>query len=287
MTTPLTFGIQSLGLTWPELKERWPRFDAEGWDTLWVPDHLATPLGGEAMPFLDAWTALAGLAMVTSRARLGVLVSSATFRHPAVLAKQAVTLDHISEGRSILGLGAGWYAWEHEAFGIPFPDTGERVRQFADALAYIDTYLRGEVGNHHGPYFRMTDAPNLPRPVQQPRMPIIVGAHGPRMIGLASRHADIWNSRGTVEEMRERSALVDAGCVAAGRDPADVVRSVSYFPSRSPEAQVWSSPDAFVAWVEKYRAIGFTDFIFDEPFTKDIETATRIAHEILPDLRKE
>ncbi len=106
-TRPLTFGIQTLGLTWPELADRWPRYDADGWDSLWIPDHLATPGGGDPVPFLDAWTALGGLAMATSRVRIGVLVSSTTFRHPAIIARQAVTLDHISNGRAVLGLGAG------------------------------------------------------------------------------------------------------------------------------------------------------------------------------------
>lgn len=286
MTRPLTFGIQTLGLTWPELAERWPRYDAEGWDSLWIPDHLATPSGGDALPFLDAWTALGGLATLTMRAQLGVLVSSTTFRHPAIIAKQAVTLDQISQGRAVLGLGAGWFAWEHEAFGMPFPQVGERVSLFADALAYVDTFLRNDVASYEGPHFRMADAPNLPRPVQQPRMPIIVGAHGPRLIRIAGRYADIWNSRGTVDEMRERSTAMDAACVAAGRDPSEVVRSVSYFPSRSPEARVWSSPEAFVAWVEQFRAIGFTDFIFDEPFPEDAETASTIARKVLPELRR-
>jgi len=285
MTRSLTFGLQTLGLTWPELAERWPGYDAEGWDSLWIPDHLATP-AGDPVPFLDPWTALGGLAMVTSHANIGVLVTSTTFRHPAIIAKSAVTLDQVSRGRAMLGLGAGWFAWEHEAFGIPFPPVGERVSLFADAVAYIDTFLRSSVADYTGTYFRMSGAPNLPRPIQTPRMPIVIGAHGTRVIGIAARYADCWNSRGSVEEMRERNAALDAACGRIGRDPGEIIRSVSYFPSRSPEAKVWSSPAAFVDWVERYRAIGFTDFIFDEPFPEDRETAARIAAEILPELRR-
>lgn len=284
MSRRLTFGIQTLGLDWPELRERWSRYEAEGWDSLWIPDHLATP-AGDPVPFLDAWTALAGLAVLTARARIGVLVSSTTFRHPSVLAKQAVTVDHISEGRLVLGVGAGWYAWEHEAFGITFPAVGERVSQLAEALALLDTFLRNATASFAGNTWQLRDAPNLPRPLQQPRMPIIVGAHGPRTIGIAARHADIWNSRGTVEEMRERSAALDAACIRAGRDPATVTRSVCYFPARSPEP-VWASVDDFTAWVEKYLAIGFTDFIFDEPPPEHREMATRIATEVLPALQR-
>lgn len=285
MTRPLTFGIQTLGLGWTELRECWPAYEAEGWDSLWIPDHLATPGGGEALPFVEAWTALSALAMATSSAKIGVLVSSNTFRHPSVLARQAVTVDQVSNGRLILGLGAGWFEWEHEAFGLEFPAVGDRVSRFAEALEVIDQLTRQETSSFQGRYYRLHDAPNLPGPVQRPRMPIIVGAHGPRVIRLAAKHADIWNSRGTVEEMQERIAILDEACHAIGRDPGEIVRSVCYFPSRSPEAKVWSSPGAFLAWVEQYRAIGITDFIFDEPFPEDREMATRIATEVLPELR--
>lgn len=281
---PLTFGIQTLGLPWPELRESWLRYEAEGWDSLWIPDHLSTP-GGEPGPFLDAWVALAALANLTSKARIGALVSSNTFRHPSVLAKQAVTVDHVSNGRLILGFGAGWFEWEHEAFGIDFPPTGLRVSMYGEALELLDTFLRNDVTSFAGEHYTLREAPNRPPPVQRPRMPIIVGAHGPRTIGLVARHADIWNSRGTLEEMRERNARMDNACERAGRNPAEVVRSVSYFPARTSE-RVWESPDAFASWVRQYRAIGFTDFLFDAPPPEHRDTAERIAEELLPDLRR-
>ncbi len=281
---PLTFGIQTLGLPWDELKESWLRYEADGWDALWIPDHLSTP-DGVPGPFLDAWVSLAALASLTSRARIGVLVSSNTFRHPSVLAKQAVTVDHVSNGRLILGIGAGWYEWEHEAFGIDFPPTGLRVSQYGEALDLLDTFLRNDTTSFEGKHYTLREAPNRPAPVQSPRMPIIVGAHGPRTIGIAARHADIWNSRGTVDEMRERNERMDAACEWAGRDPVDVVRSVSYFPSRT-EQRPWESVAAFASWVEQYRAIGFTDFIFDAPPLEHRDSAGRIAQELLPELRR-
>ena len=281
---PLTFGIQTLGLPWPELRERWLRYEAEGWDTLWIPDHLSTP-GGVPGPFLDAWVALAALASLTTQARIGVLVSSNTFRHPSVLAKQAVTVDHISNGRLALGIGAGWYAWEHEAFGIDFPPTGVRVSQYGEALRLLDTFLRNDTTSFDGEYYSLRGAPNRPAPVQTPRMPIIVGAHGPRTIGLAALYADIWNSRGTVDEMRERNGQMDAACERAGRDPSEVIRSVSYFPVRT-ERRPWESVEAFADWVEMYRAIGYTDFIFEAPPPEHRDTAERIAQELLPELRR-
>ena len=117
-------------------------------------------------------------------------------------------------------------------------------------------------------------------------MPIIVGAHGPRVIRLAAPYMEIWNSRGTVTEMQERIDMLDRACDRIKREPVEIVRSVSYFPSRSPEASPWSLPEAFQGWVAQYRAIGITDFIFDEPFPEDMPMARQIAREILPQLRR-
>lgn len=285
MSRTLTFGLQSLGLGWDELKSDWMAYEAEGWDSLWLPDHLSTPNpGGEPSDFLEAWMALAAMAQLTTRARLGVLVSSNTFRHPGVLAKMAVTVDHISNGRLDLGIGAGWFEREHEEFGLELPPIGERVSRYAEAVALLDEFLTNDLTTFEGEYYQLREAPNRPTPVQSPRMPIMVGAHGKRTIGIAARHADIWNSRGTVEEMAERNAMIDAAAAKVGRDPATIVRSVSYFPFRTDE-RPWASVDAFTAWVEQYRAIGYTDFLFEAPSAEDRETASRIAREVLPQLR--
>jgi alkanesulfonate monooxygenase SsuD/methylene tetrahydromethanopterin reductase-like flavin-dependent oxidoreductase (luciferase family) len=280
----LTFGIQILPtMSWTTLHQRWIDYDRLGWDSLWLPDHLMPP-NGEPGPFLEAWTAVAALATSTTNARIGVLVSSNTFRHPAVLAKQAVTVDHISGGRLILGLGAGWFEEEHDAFGIEFPDIGTRVSQYAESLALLDLYLGNDVSSFNGAWYQLHDAPNRPAPVQQPRVPIIVGAHGPRTIGIAGRHANIWNSRGTVEEMRERCLRLDAACEKAGRDPSEVIRSASYFPPRTAE-RPWDSVDAFADWVGKYREIGITDFIFEAAPPENGAIEERIALDLLPALR--
>lgn len=287
MTTspPLTFGIQILPIgSWTGLRDEWLRYDGLGWDSLWLPDHLMPP-SGEPGPILEGWTALAALAAVTERARVGILVSSNTFRHPSVLAKQAVTVDHVANGRSILGLGAGWYEAEHQAFGLDFPETGVRVSQYAEALGLLDQFLRNDTTTSMGDWYTMRQAPNRPPPVHSPRMPIMVGAHGPRTIGIAARHADIWNSRGDVDEMRERNTWMDTACERAGRNPAEVVRSVSYFPART-DLPVWDSMDAFANWVDSYRTIGYTDFILEAPPPERREVAERIAGELLPHLRR-
>jgi alkanesulfonate monooxygenase SsuD/methylene tetrahydromethanopterin reductase-like flavin-dependent oxidoreductase (luciferase family) len=284
-TRPLTFGIQLMPLgSWADLRDEWVEADAQGWDSLWLPDHLMPP-SGKAGPILEGWTALAALAALTKAAHVGILVSSNTFRHPSVLAKQAVTVDHIAAGRSILGLGAGWFVPEHEAFGLEFPETGLRVSQYGEALAMLDEFLQNDTTTFNGDWYRLKDAPNRPPPVRSPRMPIMVGAHGPRTIGIAARHADIWNSRGTAEEMQERNARVDAACARAGRDPAEVTRSVSYFEVRT-DKRPWDSVEAFVDWVDTYRAIGYTDFIFEAPPADRRDVAERIARDVLPDLRR-
>lgn len=283
-TQPLTFGIQTLGLPWPELAESWLQYEADGWDSLWIPDHLSTP-DGVPGPFLEAWVSIAALAALTSKAKIGVLVSSNTFRHPSVLAKQAITVDHVSDGRLILGFGAGWYAWEHAAFGLELPEIGLRVSRFAEALDLLDRFLSNDTTTFAGEYYTLREAPNRPAPVQRPRMPIIVGAHGPRTIGIAARHADIWNSRGTVEEMRERNARMDEACRRAGRNPGSVIRSVSYFPART-DRRPWESVDAFREWVESYRAIGYTDFLFEAPPPDQRDVAGRIARDLLPEWRQ-
>jgi len=284
MSHSITFGLQTLGLGWEEQRDAWKRYDVEGWDSLWLPDHLMTPMSSPDT-FHEAWMALAALANLTTQARVGVLVSSNTFRHPSVLAKQAVTVDHISGGRLDLGIGAGWFEAEHEAFGIELPPIGERVSRYAEALALLDEFLRNDLTTFDGKYYQLKDAPNRPPPVQQPRIPFMIGAHGPRTIAIAARYANTWNSRGTVQEMKDRNALIDAACAKYGRDPLEIIRSVSFFPART-DKRVWTSVDTFVDWIEQYRAVGFTDFIFEAPAEEDRETASRIAREILPQLRE-
>jgi alkanesulfonate monooxygenase SsuD/methylene tetrahydromethanopterin reductase-like flavin-dependent oxidoreductase (luciferase family) len=195
----------------------------------------------------------------------------------------AVTVDHISHGRAALGIGAGWFVAEHEAFGIEFPETAERVGRYGEALALLDQFLRNDTTTFEGTWYTLREAPNRPAPVQ-PRLPIMVGAHGPRTIGMAGRHADIWNSRGTVEEMKERSDRLTASAERAGRNPEDIVRSAYYNPTRT-DKRPWSSAAAFTEWVESYWEIGFTDFLFEEPAPEEIETAGEIVREVMPGLR--
>lgn len=282
---PLTFGIQTmLGTPWPDLVQSWREYEATGWDSLWLPDHLSPP-SGEPGPFFEAWMALAALATHTSTANIGILVSSNTFRHPSVLAKQAVTVDQISSGRLILGIGAGWFDLEHGQFGIELPPIGERVSRYAESLDLLDTFLRNDLTTFDGKWYSLRDAPNRPRPVREPRMPIIVGAHGPRTIGIAARHADIWNTRGPLDEVRERQLTMDDACRKIGRAPQSVIRSLLYIPTRTPD-RPWDSLEAFTDYVGKFREIGITDFIFEEVPAVNRGILERLSGELLPTLRK-
>jgi len=279
------FGMQTIqNWTWAETCERWEWFEALGFDSLWLTDHL-TRTAKPDDPYFEAWTLLSALAVVTKRPRLGVLVSSNTFRHPSVLAKQAVTLDHISGGRLELGIGAGWFELEHEMFGLEFPPTGELVDRYAEALDLLDRYLRNDITSFEGAFYTLREAPNRPAPVQKPRPPLVLGAHGPRMIRLAARYADTWNSRGTPQEMRERNELMDEACAKEGRDPREVKRSLLYVIAQMPEERPWDSVDAFVDYVGRFAEAGVQEFIFQPPDPEHYDMVERVAHEIIPGLR--
>ena len=244
MPDRLRFGIATdQNLPWSELLERWQLFDALGFDSVWNCDHLVQPSRPNG-PYFEAWTLLAALAVRTERIRIGVLVSCNTFRHPALLAKEALTVDHLSNGRLDVGLGAGWYEPEHTLFGLEYPSTPERVGRFREAVEVVDGLLRNDTTTYAGRYYQLHDAPMRPRPVQQPRPPFMLGAHRPKMLRVVAEHAQAWNSFGTVDQMRERNAILDQHCAAIGRDPRSIVRSLYLWPAMLPE-NPWASVAAF------------------------------------------
>jgi F420-dependent oxidoreductase-like protein len=280
----LRFGIATdQNLPWPTLVERWQLFEALGFDSAWNCDHLVQP-SRPTGPYLEAWTLLAGLAARTERIRIGVLVSSNTFRHPVLLAKEALTVDHISNGRLELGLGAGWYEPEHTTFGIEFPPTAERVARYREAIEVVDRLLRNDSSTFTGRFYQLRDAPSRPRPVQQPRPPLMLGAHGPRMLRVVAEYADAWNSFGTVAEMRQRNAILNEHCAAIGRNPHSIVRSLYIWPASMGE-DPWQSVDAFEDMVSRYAEAGVNEFLVDVPPETDLRVVERVAAEALPRLR--
>ncbi|HEX6737354.1 MAG TPA: TIGR03560 family F420-dependent LLM class oxidoreductase [Vicinamibacteria bacterium] len=284
MAQELRFGIcTDQNLPWPTLVERWQRFEQLGFDSVWDCDHYIQP-SRPTGPYFEGWTLLAGLAARTERVRVGVLVSCNTFRHPALLVKEAVTVDHISNGRLELGVGAGWYVPEHEKFGIDFPPPGELVARFREAVEIIDHMLRNEFTTYEGRYYQLRDAPNRPGPVQRPRPPLMIGAKGPRMLEIVARYADNWNSSGTVEEVRERNGILDERCAAIGRDPGEIVRSLYGWAAIMPD-DPWASVEAFQDVVGRYREAGINEFIIDQPPEAQFGVLERVATDVIPALR--
>jgi alkanesulfonate monooxygenase SsuD/methylene tetrahydromethanopterin reductase-like flavin-dependent oxidoreductase (luciferase family) len=283
---PRTFGIQTIQhWTWEETRSRWSWFEKLGFDSLWLTDHFVRTAHPQS-PYFEAWTLLSALAVVVERPRIGVLVSNNTFRHPSVLAKQAVTLDHISGGRLELGLGAGWYVPEHEMFGLEFPETRERVDRYEEALDLIDRYLRNDTTTVEGAYYSLLSALNRPAPIQRPRIPFVLGAHQKRTIRLAARYADTWNTRGTVEEVRERNDMLDDACAREGRDPSEVKRSLLYVIAHMADEHPWESIEAFVDFVGRFGEAGITEFIFQPPPPEHYPLLEEVALTVIPTLRE-
>ena len=236
-----------------ELERFWRDADELGFEAVWNYDHFYG-LVDNAKPTLEGWTTLAAMAAVTRRARVGCMVTGVTYRNPAVLAKMAVTVDHISDGRLNFGIGAGWHETEHLGYGIEFPGPGARVAMLDEALTVIRRLWTEEAVTHAGQFFTLNDALCEPKPVQRPHPPIVVGGSQPKMLRVIARHADEWNmplDRDPAEWGQANSRL-DAACAEVGRDPGDIRRSVQLFLHPRKEGQV----DEQLDLLPSYRRLG-------------------------------
>lgn len=260
---------------WPELAEQWVWLERLGFDSLWLADHYVPPFKLDG-PIFEPWTLLAGLAVVTERVRLGVLVSCNTFRHPPLVAKEAVTVDHISGGRLEFGLGAGWFEPEHEMFGIPFPPNAELVGRFREAVEICHQLFTQDITTYEGAYYQIREAPFRPVPVQS-CIPFTLGAHGPRMMRIVARYADRWNSTGSLSEMAERIRHLDEACAEVGREPAEILRSHLYVPAILPNERPWDSPEALRDFTGRLQEIGIREAILQLPASYDPAQIERIA----------
>ena len=286
MARRFRFGIcTDQNMTWEKTVERWQLFERLGFESAWVCDHLVQP-SRPTGPYFEAWALLAGLAARTEKIRIGVLVTSNTFRNPAVLAKMAVTVDHISNGRLEVGLGAGWYVPEHTMFGIPFPETKELVSRFREAVQVVDLIMREDTSSFDGTYYQLKDAQSRPASVQKPRPPLVLGAFGPRMLKIVATYADTWNAFGTPAEMRERNQMLDDYCREIGRDPDTIDRSLYYWVPKS-DADPWVSEQAFYDVINPYIEAGVNQFIFDQPRDEQLDMLKWAAAEALPKLARE
>ena len=284
MPQPPRFGIvRNQNLPWETLVRHWRTFEELGFDSVWHADHFQRPSIPDA-PFLEGWTLLAAMGTLTSRIRIGMLVACNTYRHPSLLAKQAVTVDHVSGGRLELGIGTGWYEPEHQRFGLPFPPPAELVARFREAVELVHLLLTQDVTTYERRYYRVREAPFRPAPVQRPRPPLTLGAHGPKMLKIVAAYADRWNSYGTTEEIRERNARLDEACAALGRDPGAIIRSL-YGWTIPLGVDPWASPAAFADVVGRYREVGISEFLMEAPHEEQFGVMERIATDFLPKLR--
>jgi F420-dependent oxidoreductase-like protein len=229
---PMKFGAQlwSQQTTWPAWRDAAVAAEGAGWDSVWTWDHLLAIFGPWEQPILEGWTTLSAAAAVTKRVRLGLMVGANTFRNPGLTAKLATTLDNISQGRAVLGIGGAWFEREHEAFGLVEWGSGfgERLDRLDESVMLLRRLLDGERVTHEGRFYRMTDALCAPRPIQ-PHLPILIGGSGPRKtLRTTALRGDAWNTSGTLDEVRAKLETLDGHCADVGRKRSEIELTVSF-----------------------------------------------------------
>lgn len=309
----LSFGIQLWNqvYTWAEARDAARIVESLGYEHLWTWEHALACMGDPAQDTFDAYTLLTAWSQVTSRLDLGVLTGANTFWNPALLAKRVTTLDHVSDGRAILGIGAGWFEPEHTAFGIGFGSGfGDRLGWLDESVAALRALFDGEtVTSPAGGHYSMAGAQLHPRPIRD-RLPILVGGGGEqKTLRTVARYADIWNWVGheDLDLMRRKHSVFEQRCEEIGRDPAEIERSAFLSPViRDSETEalrffrtqmqanrldesVVDDPDIYVTTPERitelmraWKEIGVTSFIIEIAAPFDEETVHRIATEIRP-----
>ncbi len=275
-------------------------------------------MGIPTRPGLDAWTSLTALALMTRRLRFGPLVCPITFHHPAIMARQAAAIDVLSGGRFELGIGTGWNDREHEAFGVPYPRVGERVRRLDEAAQVIRALWGDQVATFEGRYYRLDGAAGWPKPLQRPA-PLLIAGKGPKVLEITAKYADAWNTNGAGPvQFRERRALLESACAAVGRNPAGIQYSMmcgiligengaalerrarkiqEYIPSRAsiPTADLpaalraghWlvGTPADVVAQIRALAAEGVERIMLQLFDQEDLDAIHLVAEQVLPHLR--
>jgi F420-dependent oxidoreductase-like protein len=225
------FKIAPQYTTWTETRDLWLEGDRhEAYEHSWLFDHFAPVRDAVDGPCLEGYSVLSGLAAVTSRLRLGLMVAGNTYRHPAVTAKMAATIDEMSNGRFDFGFGAGWNEYEHESLGIPLYAPGERLRRFSEACEVVKRLFTEPVANFDGEHYQLQDARSEPKPVQKPYPPFVIGGGGEKVtLRIAAQYADIWNSNDAdVPTFSRKVRILHEHCAAIGRDPNEIELSVQY-----------------------------------------------------------
>ena len=295
---------------WPAFLAAQLRADETGYDSLWTWDHLYPIVGSHNGPILEAYTAMAAVAGATHRATVGMMVGANTFRNPAVVAKMITTLDQISGGRAVLGIGAAWFETEHQAYGIPFGDgPAERLRWLSEALPIMRGMLHGEEPTLDGRYYHVDHARNDPPPVQK-RLPLLVGGQGPKVtLRLVAKYADACNIGGGAASVAAADVLLRQHCEAIGRDEREIERtagigSVIIRDSRDEalnvqkaifegngKARTWEdqpvgTPEDVAEHLAPLLELGYHHLIAGFPAPFDEESITRFATEVRPRLER-
>ena len=302
--------LWSQGATWPEMLDAAKRVDRLGYTHLWTWDHLYAIFGDPYQPIFEGWSLLAAWARETTQTRLGLLVGANTFRNPGLVAKTAATLDHVSDGRAILGIGGAWFDLEHEAHGIDFGSGfGQRLDWLDESVAAMRAVLDGEsVTSDAGGRYTFDDLRHQPVPVQ-PHLPIMIGGSGEKKtLRTVAKYADLWNAMGPVDVMAHKVEVLKGHCDAVGRDIAEIeftlgvkltirdskaearrVRDAAMAANRTPDAEIadddtfWEGSSEEIAdRLRPYVDLGFTTVISEQPAPYDTETLERLIGEVKP-----
>jgi len=289
---------------WPALLEAGIRAERLGYHSLWTWDHLYPIVGSSDGPMLEGWLTLAAWAQATSRIRIGLMVGANTFREPALTAKMATTLDHISHGRATLGIGGAWFEEEHEAFGLQFGSGfPERLRWLGEALPVLRGMLHGERPTARGDHYHAREVRNDPLPVQR-RLPLLIGGGGEQVtLKLVAEYGDANNVGGGIERVRHKEEVLLRHCEAVGRDPSEIERTsglgvvvirdsreearkvAEAIFARNGRAQPWENqpvgtPEDVTAFLAPYLEIGYRHLVAGFPSPYDEESMTRLATEV-------
>jgi F420-dependent oxidoreductase-like protein len=311
MTEPIKLGALAWNqyTDWPSLREAGVRADRLGYDTIWTWDHLYPIVGSDDGPILEGWLTLAAWAEATERARIGLMVGANPFRNPALVAKMATTLDHISDGRAILGIGAAWFETEHVAYGLEFGESpGERLRWLEEAVKIMRGMLHGEEPSG-GRYYATKNVRNDPPPVQE-RLPLLIGGGGEKKtLRIVARYADACNVGGGFENVKRKDEILRRHCEEVGRDeseiertagmgmciirddPAEAERVAAAIFERNGNADPWTNqlvgtPEQVAERIRPFLEIGFRHLIIGFPSPYDAESMERLAREVRPELER-
>ncbi|MEO7664250.1 MAG: LLM class flavin-dependent oxidoreductase, partial [Candidatus Limnocylindrales bacterium] len=296
--------------TWPALLEAGKRVDRLGFDSLWTWDHLYPIVGSWEGPILEGWTVLSGWAMATEKVRIGLMVGANTFREPTLTAKLATTLDHVSNGRAILGIGAAWFDREHAAYGLRFGEgPPERLRWLGEALPVIRGMLHGTQPSATGPHYAARGVRNDPAPIQA-KLPILVGGGGEKVtLRLVAKYADANNVGGGLEAVKRKEAILLEHCEREGRDPSEIERTTGIGTviirdsrdearrvflemfagngnARPWEDQPVGTPEDVAEKLAPYAEIGYRHLVAGFPAPHDEESMTQLATEVRPILER-